>query len=86
MDVAAGKARLIDGKKVAAAVIERVKEARDRLVSELQRVGARQTLEALQQVGALREQGAQPSINSCVESPMIAATTNSAPARHPYTG
>jgi methylenetetrahydrofolate dehydrogenase (NADP+)/methenyltetrahydrofolate cyclohydrolase len=35
MDVAAGKARLIDGKKVAAAVIERVKEARDRLVSEL---------------------------------------------------
>jgi methylenetetrahydrofolate dehydrogenase (NADP+)/methenyltetrahydrofolate cyclohydrolase len=35
MDVAAGKARLIDGKKVAAAVIERVKEAGDRLVSEL---------------------------------------------------
>jgi methylenetetrahydrofolate dehydrogenase (NADP+)/methenyltetrahydrofolate cyclohydrolase len=35
MEVSAGKARLIDGKSVAAAVIERVKEARDRLVSEL---------------------------------------------------
>ena len=35
MNAPAGMARLIDGKSVAAAVIEKVKEARDRLVSEL---------------------------------------------------
>jgi methylenetetrahydrofolate dehydrogenase (NADP+)/methenyltetrahydrofolate cyclohydrolase len=35
MDQAATSARLIDGKGVAAAVIEKVKEARDRLMSEL---------------------------------------------------
>ena len=35
MNAPAGMARLIDGKGVAAAVIEKVKEARDRLVSEL---------------------------------------------------
>ena len=35
MDQRVGAARLIDGKRVASAVIERVKEARDRLVSEL---------------------------------------------------
>ena len=35
MNAPAGVARVIDGKGVAAAVIEKVKEARDRLVSEL---------------------------------------------------
>ncbi len=35
MDAAVATARLIDGKSVAASVIERVKEARDRLMSEL---------------------------------------------------
>ncbi len=35
MDQAATSARLIDGKRVAAAVIENVKDARDRLMSEL---------------------------------------------------
>jgi methylenetetrahydrofolate dehydrogenase (NADP+)/methenyltetrahydrofolate cyclohydrolase len=35
MDAPARRAKLIDGKKIAAAVIERVKEARDRLLSEL---------------------------------------------------
>jgi methylenetetrahydrofolate dehydrogenase (NADP+)/methenyltetrahydrofolate cyclohydrolase len=35
MDATVGTARLIDGKSVAASVIEKVKEARDRLLSEL---------------------------------------------------
>src|SRR4051812_29262891 len=35
MDASATEARVIDGKSIAAAMIERVKEARDRLMSDL---------------------------------------------------
>jgi methylenetetrahydrofolate dehydrogenase (NADP+)/methenyltetrahydrofolate cyclohydrolase len=98
MDIGAARARLIDGKLAAASVIEKVKEARDRLLSELgvkpglavvlvgedpaSRVYVRNKSRTAEECGFHSEQHSLPADTSEADLLALVAKLNRDPAVH----